>query len=110
MNDYYVYAWYYKDSGKYFHIGKGKNNRYKERKVHRNQFFRNVLNKEGSNVDVKILYKNLSENEAFNLERKLIHYYWSIGECKTNLHEGGCGGNTGNYNNPERSQKLSIAC
>ena len=43
------------------------------------------------------------------MEKQLIAKYKSKGECKTNFHEGGRGGNTGNYNNPERSRKLSEA-
>lgn len=43
------------------------------------------------------------------MEKQLIAKYKSKGECKTNFHEGGQGGNTGNYNNPERSRKISEA-
>ena len=51
----------------------------------------------------------MTEPEAWDLERELIKEYKAKGQCKTNIHEGGCGGNTGNYNNPERSRKLSEA-
>lgn len=94
---YYVYAWYIKSSNEIFHIGKGKGNRCYDIKNHRNQFFINTYNKYKDDCDVKILYNNLTEEEAFNKEKELITYYKSIGQCKTNLHEGGCGGNTGNY-------------
>ena len=106
---YYVYAWYFKDTGEIFHIGKGKNNRYKDTKCHRNQFFLNIINKHKDNVDVKFLLTNLTNNESLKHEKELIKYYKSIGQCKTNFHEGGCGGYTGNYKSPERSKKLSIA-
>lgn len=104
---FYVYRWYYIDTNETFHIGKGKGNRYKEQKAHRNQYFINILNKEKDNVTSEILFDNLTEREAWDLERQLIKKYKDKGECKTNFHEGGCGGNTGNYNNPERSKKLS---
>jgi hypothetical protein len=94
---FYVYAWYYKSTGKYFHIGKGTGNRYKETKNSRNEYFKNIVNKYKDEVDSKILFDSLSEKEALDLERKLIKEYKSIGWCQTNLHEGGCGGNTGNY-------------
>lgn len=106
---YYVYAWYYKNTGEIFYIGKGKNDRYKERKIHRNRYFINILNKHGDNVDVKILENNLIEKDALLREKLLISQYWKIGQCKANIHEGGCGGNTGNYDSIERSKKLSDA-
>jgi len=106
---FYVYEWYLKSTNEVFHVGKGSGNRYKERKAHRNEYFQNVLRKHGEDVDVRIVRANLTEQEAWNKERELIAYYKNIGQCKTNLHEGGCGGNTGNYNNPERSRKISEA-
>lgn len=106
---YYVYAWYFKDSGEIFHIGKGKNNRYKDIKNHRNQYFLNIINKHRDNVDVKFILTGLTNEESLANERQLIKYYKEFGQCKTNLHEGGCGGYTGNYQSPERSRKISIA-
>lgn len=94
---YYVYAWYFKDSGEIFHIGKGKNNRYKDIKNHRNQYFLNIINKHRDNVDVKFLMIGLTNEESLANERRLIKHYKEFGWCKTNLHEGGCGGYTGNY-------------
>lgn len=107
MNEFYVYKWFYKDSGVIFYIGKGKNNRYKNKSTHRNEYFKNIIKKEKDNVDVDFIANNLTEEEAFALERQLITEYWEKGECKANFHEGGCGGNTHNYNNAERSRKLS---
>ena len=104
---YYVYAWYYVETREIFYIGKGKNDRYKERKAHRNRFFKNILNKYGEKVDVRILEDHLTESDALAREKQLISEYWKIGQCKANLHEGGYGGNTGNYDSPERSRKLS---
>ena len=106
---YYVYAWYFKDTGEIFHIGKGKNNRYKDIKNHRNQYFLNIINKHRDNVDVKFLMTGLTNEESLMSEKQLIKYYKTIGWCKTNLHEGGCGGYTGNYQSSERSRKISIA-
>lgn len=71
--------WYYIDSEEVFHIGKGKGNRYKETKAHRNQYFRNILEKHKDNVTSKIVYDNLSEEDALSLERKLISEYWQKG-------------------------------
>lgn len=66
---YYVYAWYYVETCEIFYIGKGKNNRYKERKAHRNRFFKNILNKYGEKVDVKILECHMTESDALAREK-----------------------------------------
>lgn len=106
---FYVYGWFLKSTGEYFHIGKGKGKRFQDKKNHRNQYFRNMINKYGDDVDVELMVIGLTNDEALNLEREMIAYYKSIGQCKTNLHEGGSGGYTGKYNDPERSRKLSEA-
>lgn len=104
---FYVYAYYIKSTDKIFHIGKGTKNRYKDTKNHRNQYFLNILNKYKDDVAVKILQDGLTEQEAWDLERELIEKYKTLGQCETNLHEGGCGGYTGNYDSEERSRKIS---
>lgn len=106
-NIYYVYAWFYKETGEIFYIGKGKGNRCFERKAKRNAYFKNIVN--SADVDVKILFDKLTNEESLNLERQLIHEYWNKGECKANFHEGGHGGYTGKYDDPERSRKISEA-
>ena len=105
-NKYYIYAWYYINTNEIFYIGKGSNNRYIDTKRSRNKYFKNIIQKEGNNVNVKKLYENLNEEESYRLERELIHEYWEKGECKANFHEGGCGGNHGNYGENMR-RKLS---
>ena len=107
VDEYYVYAYYLKSTNEIFHIGKGKKDRYKDTINHRNDFFKNIVAKYKDDVDVKIIKDGLSEEDAWELERKLIKEYKKIGQCRTNLHEGGCGGNTGNYNSPQRHEKLS---
>lgn len=104
---YYVYAYYFKSSGEIFHIGKGKGNRYLETTRSRNDYFINIINKYPDDIAVKKLYEGLTNEEACSLERELIKKYKELGQCKTNFHEGGQGGNTGKYDDPERSRKLS---
>ncbi len=111
MNDteekYYVYIWYFKDTNVVFILAKANGKRYLDRKSRRNQYFKNIINKYHDNVDVKKYAENLLEKDAYDLEKQLINEYWAKGECKANFHEGGCGGNTGNYDSPERSRKIS---
>ena len=104
---YYVYAWYRKSTGKIFHIGKGTGNRYLNTTNSRNIYFKNIIKKYPDDVAVKKLREGLTNAEACSLERQLIRVYKEKGECETNFHEGGCGGNTGNYNSPTRHAKLS---
>ena len=108
-NKFYIYMWYFISNNEVFYIGKGTGNRYLDVEHSRNSYFKNIINKYKDNIDVKIYKDNLTEEDAFRLERELIKEYWEKGECKANFHEGGCGGNTGNYNSEERSKKLSEA-
>lgn len=97
MNNFYVYAWYYKNNGHIFYIGKGSNEHYKEKTRSRNEYFKNIVNKYPQEIDVKFLYKNLSENDAWALEKESISYYRQLDQCEANIHDGGAGGNTHNY-------------
>lgn len=106
MKKFYVYKYFFKSSGEVFYISKGTGLRYLEKKK-RNEYFKNIVNAYPDDIDVIKIYDNLEENEAFKIEYDLIHYYWNIGQCKANFHEGGRGGNTGNYDSPSRSKKLS---
>ena len=45
-NHYYIYAWYYKNTGEIFYIGKGSRGRWKDVVNHRNQYFKNINSKE----------------------------------------------------------------
>ena len=69
MNEFYVYGYVRLDTNTYFYIGKGKNNRYL-RLDNRKPHFLNIINK--TNVAVEILYDNLTEEEAFELEQSTI--------------------------------------
>jgi len=106
ISEYYVYRWFFKSTNQTFYVGKGKGNRVLSLQ-HRNQFFLNILHKHADDVDHEIMYHNLTEEESFEIESLAIAYFWSIGQCKANFHEGGCGGNTGNYDSKERSRKIS---
>lgn len=72
MNEYYVYEWYNVDTNEVFYVGKGKKDRYKHIK-NRNKFFIDYYNTH--NCDVRKVYINLTEEQAFEKEMDLISYY-----------------------------------
>ena len=72
MNEYYVYEWFIVDTNEVFYVGKGKGNRYKEHK-RRNKFFIDMYSTH--KCDVRKIYENLSEEDAFKKEKELIAYY-----------------------------------
>lgn len=82
---YYVYV-YLDPRKKYpqpFYIGKGSGNRYKshlnetsENTINKQKFYKiQSIRKEGKKPIIKIIRKNLSEIEAYDLESKLINFY-----------------------------------
>jgi hypothetical protein len=82
----YVYGHYKADTGELFYIGKGTGKRAWVLDG-RNPYWNNVVNKHG--VEIKILYNDLTEEEAFNKEKELIQ---EIGlDNLTNILEGGQG-------------------
>ena len=68
---FYVYGYTRLDNNSYFYIGKGTGNRYSEHHTGRNQHFKNIINSIEYKVD--ILYDNLTEVEAHQLEIEMIH-------------------------------------
>jgi hypothetical protein len=105
----YVYGHYKADTGELFYIGKGTGNRAWVTKT-RNSHWERVVFKHG--LEIKILYDDLTEEEAFEKERELIA---EIGlNNLTNLVEGG-NGNTKEdairyFSNPEFRKKHLDGC
>ncbi len=79
-NDYYVYALIDPRNNQYFYIGKGRGKRYLSH-LKKNRFDFNLtkltriadIEKHGHQVKVEILFPNLSEESAFELERIIIY-------------------------------------
>ena len=89
-NNYYIYEWYNIDTGYVFYVGKGIDGRYKlSTKSVRNKHFINYKNK--YNCNVRIIYSNLKEDEAFKLEIDTIAKYKLINQCNCNYTNGGEG-------------------
>ena len=87
--DFYVYEWYNINTNEVFYVGKGRGKRYLERNK-RNQSFIDYIS--NNSVDVRKIYENLTEMEAFALEEKITEQYRKQGQCKCCLAKGGTGG------------------
>ena len=70
--DYYVYIWYIKETNEVFYVGKGTGRRYKQIS-NRNKFFTDMYN--SHDCDVRKIYENLTEAEAFQKEIETIRWY-----------------------------------
>lgn len=88
MGEYYIYEWYIVDTNFVFYVGKGKGNRYKNTK-HRNKIFSNIVN--SNNCESRIVVQNLSEEQAYSVEKDFIKKYREIGFCTANIADGGEG-------------------
>lgn len=71
-----------------FYVGKGKDYRAYDRK-RRNKYFKNIL--KITKCGVKIVFSDLTEDEAFTKEIELIEMYKKKDQCEANLTKGGEG-------------------
>ena len=86
---YYVYIWYIVDTGEVFYVGKGKNGRYRHL-YNRNKYFKDMYS--SHNCDVRKIYENLTEAEAFEKEKETIKWYRENTNFRlTNQTDGGDG-------------------
>jgi hypothetical protein len=94
MTPYYVYRHYKLDTNDVFYIGMGKENNFRRAfsNRYRNNYWLNTVSKYGYSVD--IVSKNLSEEDAIELEIFLIKEYGrkDLGNgCLVNMTDGGDG-------------------
>lgn len=93
MGEFYVYEHWRTDKGLPFYVGKGSGKRAQDMvlrgKRHKN--LRKRLSLKGFEVEVRIVFPRLSEDEAFTLERSLISYWRSRNVKLLNLTDGGDG-------------------
>lgn len=86
---YYVYIWYVTETNEVFYVGKGKDRRYKQVSG-RNKFFTDMHT--SHNCNVKKIYENLTESEAFQKEQETIKWYRENTDFRlTNQTDGGEG-------------------
>jgi hypothetical protein len=85
LNNFYVYKHTRLDNYETFYIGKGKGNRAYSKQ--RNKYWHNIVEKVG--YKVHIVKSGLSDQEACQLEIKLISLFKKYGRCKANILAGG---------------------
>ena len=89
-NKFYVYEWYDIDTQQVFYVGKGCGKRAYETKQRNNKFL-DYHSKHNTNV--RIVFSNLMEEEAFKKEKELYEKYsQSPNNILCNLMECGYGG------------------
>ena len=90
MNNYYIYLHRKETDNSVFYVGKGKNNRaWEKSKSERNQYWHRIVNKYGYSVE--IVFENLTEEEAFDLEINTILEMKYLGYTLVNMTNGGDG-------------------
>jgi len=107
---FYVYEHWRTDRDECFYVGKGKGRRaynMKRRNFHHTAIQKKVY-KEGYAVEVKIVISGLTEEQAFDLEKKRIAFWRSLNVDLSNMADGG-GGSSGYKHLPETIEKLSVA-
>lgn len=87
-NIFYIYIHRRKTDNEIFYVGKGKEKR-ASAKDRRNKYWRNTVNKYG--YFIEIAYNNLSENNAFDLEKEAIKACRDFGCPLVNMTDGGEG-------------------
>lgn len=95
---YYVYEHWRSDKNIPFHVGKGSHSLANQLRYNRNRHHQAIvakLNRLGDFVDVRIVLKHLTEEEAFIEEEKRIEFWISQGVKLTNIARGGAGGHSG---------------
>lgn len=108
-NNYYVYAYIDIESNNVFYVGMGKGRRaYCTYKSGRNKYFIEYC--ETHECKMFFIKKNLTKEEAENLETETVMYYHSIGQCYCNSTYNGkrtgvFGERNGNYNNGDKLRK-----
>jgi hypothetical protein len=115
---FYVYVHRRNDTGEIFYVGKGCGKR-AWKKSTRSEWWKRIEAKHGRTVE--IIYKGLTEDEAFRLERETIDRIGANNLC--NLNSGGMGGvvpseqtrkrmsaaQIGRYISPETKEKMRLA-
>jgi hypothetical protein len=107
---FYVYEHWRPDKGVCFYVGKGSGTRaynMSSREPH-HKAIRKKLMAMGLSVEIRIFASNLTEVEAFEVERERIAHFRSKGSCLSNITDGG-GGTSGHRHTDETKEKMRIS-
>lgn len=103
---FYVYEHIRADTGEVFYVGKGKGRRaHAKNPCHRSKWWARIAAKSGG-VEVAFFAKELTEAEAFEIERRRIAELRGQGVILCNLTDGGDGA-SGHKRSPEWCQMMS---
>lgn len=105
-NDFCVYRHIRLDTNTPFYVGKGSLARAYKIKSNRSEYHKRIRLKHG--CVVQIIFKNLTEAEAFAKEIEFIALYKKFGMCEANLTLGG-EGSAGRLVSKETAQKIAKA-
>jgi hypothetical protein len=107
MRKFYVYEHHRPDKNECFYVGKGTSKRAWGRRSH-NRHHDNIVNKlirNGMRVDIRVVASDLTEDEAFALERERISFWRSLGIALVNRTDGG-EGQSGLIHSAETKEKI----
>lgn len=99
INNKVVYVWYNVDTDYIFYVGEGTEKRANETKIgRRNKLFVDYI--KNNNCCVKIVKRNLTDEQAKEIETNLVEYYKSIGQACCNITKNGKPGAAFGSDNP----------
>lgn len=102
---FYIYAWLTPDTNEVFYVGKGSKNRINT-SYRTNKKCMDIVNKYGFNNIIKIkLSENMSEMQAYDMEKYWISYYRNNSNILTNICDSGIG-SKGYYSKLSDKEKI----
>ena len=110
MTNFYVYEHWRPDTHTCFYVGKGHNRRawdMRRARNRRHKFITDKLKRDGLKVDVRLVQDDLSEDQAFDLERQRIAMWRCLRVQLTNVTDGG-DGSAGLKHTEESRAKMSL--
>lgn len=102
---YYVYRYIRLDTSVPFYVGMGTGRRFQQLSA-RNRIFKRIIKK--IPFKVELIKNNLTKEQSYAEETRLIGLYWKYGYCEANILLGGNGGPNGYKHSEETRKKMSV--